>query len=94
LNGTYFWANNRRQCYHKCRANRASIPPNAILDSSCCVLAFFDSMYFSPVTQTFACPKHQRLVPFAEMDQHLLQKHKTAVRRTKFKLVSLLSHLS
>jgi len=89
--GIYFWRDKYRECFHKSR--KLSISPHAVVDSSCCVLSFFE-MYFLPLTQAFICPTHQRAVSFVEMKDHLIQMHKNAAQQAGFKVDPLLSHIS
>src|ERR1700729_2505587 len=64
------------------------------VNSSCCILSFFHSMYYCPVLCCIVCPFHNTLVAFDDLESHITLDHAVACKIISYDVPHLLKHFS
>jgi hypothetical protein len=91
VNGSYMWHDERHRCTHK---DEITTTESSLVDSTCCVLSFFDGMYYSRALGSIICPYHDTLVAFEDLEKHVTVDHTTACKCAGFSIPHLLKHIS
>jgi len=84
----YAWSNRRHRCDHE----QSKIPDEALVDSTCAVLSFFDGMFFCPLLSSIVCPKHG-VITLSELLSHLEKHHAMALKYSRLDRSRILPHL-
>lgn len=90
VNKSYAWHDERHRCNHD---DNTTVLPSSLVDSRCCVLSFFDGMYYCPVLGCAVCPYHGTLVPFSDLEHHVIFDHVVASKVAGFLVPDLLKHV-
>lgn len=88
--GIYSWDNKRHQCYHD---TTLQIPSILVTNSSCAVLSYFNSMYYSPIVQCVICLQHQTAIPFNSLAHHIKIFHSSQYTQAKHPISTLINHI-
>jgi hypothetical protein len=91
VNGSYAWHDERHRCNHE---DKSTVTESSLVDSSCCVLSFFNGMYYCRALGCIVCPYHDTLVAFDDLENHVTVDHSTACKCLGYSVPHILKHIS